>query len=135
MAMSISVPNALKQAPKPKVVTGQRLAKATVTYPVWRRAEDAVRWLRGELVVRPTVALACSTFGISYPSLKRAQAMLDEQRERTKHHGNGNGNGTTVLSDAVIDGIVAEVGHDRIFAALDRATQPQLPLQAAEWRS
>jgi len=36
-----------------------------------------------------------------------------------------------MLSDAVIDRMVAEC-PDRILAALDRVTQPQLPLAAAE---
>jgi hypothetical protein len=36
------------------------------------------------------------------------------------------------LSNAAVDQLVAEIGADRILAALDRVTQPQLPLQAAE---
>jgi hypothetical protein len=115
-----------------KIVTGQRLAKSSCGYPWWARAEDAARWLKGEVVIAPTAKLACEVFRISYPRLKRARALL-AVLERSKHHvDEKHVNGTTVLSDAVIDGIVAEVGHDRIFAALDRATQPQLPLQAAE---
>jgi hypothetical protein len=35
------------------------------------------------------------------------------------------------LSDDAIDELVAEIGPDRILAALDRVTQPRLP-QAAE---
>jgi hypothetical protein len=36
------------------------------------------------------------------------------------------------LSDDAIDRLVVEIGADRILAALDRVTQPQLPLAAAE---
>jgi hypothetical protein len=36
------------------------------------------------------------------------------------------------LSNAAVDQLVAEVGADRILAALDRVTQPQLPLARAE---
>ena len=36
------------------------------------------------------------------------------------------------LRNAAVDQLVAEVGADRILAALDRVTQPQLPLARAE---
>src|SRR5262249_55492659 len=36
------------------------------------------------------------------------------------------------LSDDEVKSIVVELGPDRVLSALDRATQPQLPLQAAE---
>jgi hypothetical protein len=112
-----------------KIVTGERIAKSSCGYLPQVRAEDAARWLRGEVVVRPTTKMACAVFGISYPRLRQAQKRL-ARLERSKHHINGNG--SAVLPDAVIDGIVAEVGHDRIFAALDRVTAPELPLAAAE---
>ena len=35
-------------------------------------------------------------------------------------------------SDGEIEKIVAELGPERVLAAFDRATQPQLPLEAAE---
>jgi hypothetical protein len=47
-------------------------------------------------------------------------------------HANGNGGGTTTLSDAIVEHIVAEVGVERIWRALDKLTQLQLPLQAAQ---
>jgi hypothetical protein len=37
-----------------------------------------------------------------------------------------------VLSDEVVERIVAEIGIDRIFRAADQLTAPELPLQAAE---
>jgi hypothetical protein len=37
-----------------------------------------------------------------------------------------------VLSDAVIEHMVSEIGPDRILHALDRVTAPELPLAAAE---
>ena len=93
--MSISVQSALKQAPKPKVVTGRRIAKSSVGYPPWARAEDAAGWLVGMVVVEPTAKMACATFNISYRRLREAQARI----ERNRHHfdenrGDGNGNGT-----------------------------------------
>jgi hypothetical protein len=113
------------QAPATKTVTGQYLAKATVNYPPWRRAEDAARWLRGELTIKPTLKLAAETFGVSVPLVAQAREWL----ERVKRHGNG---GTTTLSDDAIDRIVVEVGPERVMCSLDRITQPQLPLVAAE---
>jgi len=47
-------------------------------------------------------------------------------------HANGNGGSPATLSDAVVEHIVAEVGVERIWRALDKLTQPQLPLQAAQ---
>jgi hypothetical protein len=107
-----------------KVVTGQHLAKATVNYPKWKRARDAAAWARGEVMVTPTIRLAALVFGISPPLVK---AEL-ERRERSRHHTNG----TTALSDDVLDRIVCAIGADRMLAAIDRATQPQLALPAAE---
>jgi hypothetical protein len=109
---------------------GQFLAKATSAYPAWRRAEDAVRWLRGELQIKPTIKLAAEVFRVSHPRIKQAQARI-EQRERNKRYAS-NGNGTTTLSDSALERLVAEVGIDRVWRAVDKLTQPQLPLQAAE---
>ena len=53
--------------PAPDGVTGQRIAKATINYAPQQRAADAARWLRGELSIKPTVALAARTFGVSVP--------------------------------------------------------------------
>jgi len=39
---------------------------------------------------------------------------------------------SSLISDAALDRLVAVIGADRVLAAIDRATQPQLPLQAAE---
>jgi hypothetical protein len=36
------------------------------------------------------------------------------------------------LSDAAVERIVAEVGVDRIWRAIDKLTAPELPLAAAE---
>jgi hypothetical protein len=122
------VPTANGQAPATKAVTGQYLAKATVNYPPRRRADDAAGWLRGQVIIKPTIKLAAETFGVSVPLVAQARDRL-EQRERSKRHGNG---GTTTLSDDAIDRIVVEVGPERVMRSLDRITQPQLPLVAAE---
>ena len=115
------IPTNSGQAPATPVVTGQHIAKATVNYAPQQRAADAARWLRGELSIEPTVALAARTFGVSVP-------LVVEARERAnRFHG-----GITTLSDAAIEGIVREVGVDRIWRAVDRLTQPELPLAAAE---
>ena len=47
-------------------------------------------------------------------------------------HANGKSGSPATLSDAVVEHIVAEVGVERIWRALDKLTQPQLPLQAAQ---
>jgi hypothetical protein len=111
-----------------RTITGQFLAKASPQL----RAELAVRWLGGENAIKPTVKLACSVFAVSYPRLKQARARL----ERNKHHVdekhvNGNGSGT-VLSNDVVERIIAEVGIERVWRTLDRLTQPTLPLPPAE---
>jgi hypothetical protein len=111
-----------------KTVTGQYLAKATVNYSPRRRAADAVRWLRGELAIKPTLKLAAKTFGVSVPLVAEVRDRL-EQRERSKRHGNG---GTTTLSDDAVERIVMEIGPERILRVVDKLTQPQLPLVAAE---
>ena len=67
----------------PKIVTGQRLAKASVGYPALLRAEDAVRWQRGELQIKPTAKLAAAVFNVSYPRLKQAQARLEPRKHRS----------------------------------------------------
>jgi hypothetical protein len=40
-------------------------------------------------------------------------------------HANGNGGITATLSDAIVEHIVAEVGVERIWRALDRITAPR----------
>jgi hypothetical protein len=112
---------------KVTVVTGQYIARATVNYPSRQRAEGAVRWFRGELTIKPTVKLAAKTFGVSLQLVAEARKRF-EQRERAKRF-NG---GTTTLSDSAIEGIVREVGVDRIWRAVDKLTSPEPPLVAAE---
>ena len=109
-----------KQAPV-KVISGLRLAKAFRNYPKAERAREAASWVRGEVTIAPTRKLAASTFGVS-PARVRAEL---KPRERTKRHINGNGS-AAYLSDDELDRIVVEAGLDRVLAALDRATQPQL---------
>jgi hypothetical protein len=130
--------SALGQAPEfkpPKiVVTGQHVAKATVHYPPEVRAANAAGWVTGDVAVRPTARQACAFFNVSYARLRQAQARLG-YRERNKRR-SPNGNGTAVpaispaISDAVLDNMIAELGPDRFWAALDRYTAPQLPLVA-----
>jgi hypothetical protein len=117
------------QAPATKTVTGQYLAKATVNYPPWRRAEDAARWLRGELTIKPTVKLAAKTFGVSVPWVASARELL-EQRGRAKRHGTASS--LMSLSDDAVERIVVEIGPERILGVVDKLTQPSLPLAAAE---
>jgi hypothetical protein len=109
-------------------VTGQHIAKATVNYAPQQRAADAARWLRGELSVKPTVALAARTFGVSVPLVAEARERF-EQRERAKRFGNG---GTAILSDSAVESLVREVGVERVWRAVDKLTSPELPLVAAE---
>ena len=114
------------QAPATPIVTGEFIAKATVNYGPQQRADDAARWLRGELSIKPTVALAARTFGVSVPLVVEARER-HERRQRVKRF-NG---GITTLSDSAIEGIVREVGVDRIWRAVDKLTEPQLPFMTA----
>jgi hypothetical protein len=111
-----------------KVISGLRIAKATVHYSKQERVRDAVLWLRGEAAVAPTFRLAAHVFRVSAPLVVKAYRLV-EQLDNKRH---GNGNGTTTLSDDVVQRFVIEIGPDRILHALDRVTQPTLPLQAAE---
>jgi hypothetical protein len=122
------VPTNGGQAPATPIVTGQRIARATINYAPQQRAADAARWLRGELSIKPTVALAARTFGVSVPLVVEAHERL-EQSERAKRFGNG---GTAILSDSAIEKLVREVGVDRVWRAVDKLTSPELPLVAAE---
>ena len=121
---TFSVPPTTGQAPATAIVTGEHIARATVNYAPRQRAADAARWLRGQLTIKPTVALAARTFCVSVPLVAEARERLD-QRERGKRHANGGG--TPNLSDSAIDNIVREVGVERVWAAVERATQPPLP--------
>jgi hypothetical protein len=114
------------QAPAIPIVTGQHIAKATVTYGPQQRADDAARWLRGELSIKPTVALAARTFGVSVPLVVEAR----EQHERRQRAKRCNG-GIAVLSDSVLENMIRAVGVDRIWHAVDKLTEPQLPLMTA----
>jgi hypothetical protein len=127
MPSTSSPPTPPTQAVKTvKTITAQYISKAT-HYTKWERAHDAALWLRGELRIVPTTKLATRFFGVSAPLVVEAGRRYDEWRN------NGvNGNGTPTLSDAVLDHMIIEIGPDRILAALDRVTQPTLPLQAAE---
>jgi hypothetical protein len=122
------VPTNGGQASATPIVTGQRIAKATINYAPQQRAADAARWLRGELSIKPTVALAARTFGVSVPLVVEAHERL-EQSERAKRFGNG---GTAILSDSAIEKLVREVGVDRVWRVVDKLTSPELSLVAAE---
>jgi hypothetical protein len=69
----------------------------------------------------------------SVPLIVEALRRLGEWRNN-----NGNGNGAAVpvispaISDSDIDHFIATAGPDRVWAALDRWTAPELPLVAAE---
>jgi hypothetical protein len=105
-----------------KIVTGQRIAKATVGYPPGRRAEDAASWIAGEIQIIPTVKLAAEVFGVSLPPVAEA---------RKRHEWLRGFASTPALSDYTIECIVAEIGPERVMRSLDRLTQPEL-LVAAE---
>lgn len=115
------------KSPAGKTVTGEYIAKASRHYSSRQRAVDAARWIRGQLQIKPTLKLAAKTFGVSIPLVAAARERLEQQ---DKHRANGNG--TTTLSDSAVENIVAEVGVDRVWRAIEKLTQPQLPLVAAE---
>ena len=112
-----------------KTVTGCYLARATVNYPAWQRARDAAQWPRGQLTIKPTLKLAAETFRVSVPMVAQARAQIAQAEERRKRF-NGNGT-TTTLSDDAIERIVCEVGVERVWRAIEKLTQPELPFTAA----
>ena len=85
-----------QRATRLKTVTGQHLAKATVNYPAWQRAQDAAAWLRGEVAVKPTLKLAARTFRVSVPLVVQAREQL-EQVEQRKRHLNGGSTPTLTI--------------------------------------
>ena len=124
-----SVPPANGQGPQKKVIPGQFIARATTSYPRNRRAEDAAEWMRGRVEVVPTLKLAAATFGVQPAEVTAARDRI-ERRERAKCFANGGS--APGLSDNVVENIVHEVCVDRIWRALDKLTQPEPLLVAAE---
>ena len=126
------VPTTNGQAPAGKTVktvTGRFIAKATVNYASWHRAEDAVRWLKGELQIKPTAKLAAETFRVNAQQVKEARERL-ERRERGKRQGYFD---TPVLSPTTRSStLLGGVGPERILRVIDKLTEPALPLVAAE---
>ncbi len=70
--------------------------------------------------------MACESFDVSYARLKQAQIKLGYRMP--KEHVNGNA--VAIHSDNEVDRLLAEIGPDRIWRALDRMTQPMRPLVA-----
>jgi hypothetical protein len=103
--------------PKPTVISALRLAKAFRSYPRSERARDAAAWIQGGIVIHPTIRLAANVFAVS-PAQVRAQ--LGPRAKRRP------------LSDAAVERLIARAGVERIWRVIERLTQPQLPLQAAE---
>jgi hypothetical protein len=127
----------LKQAIE--VISGLFVSKAFREYPVWRRAQDAIRWKAGEVTVEPTIGQACEFFRVSRYHFKQAEARLAEQckraerieRERLERlerikceHASFNGGGPTALSDNGLDNLIERVGIARVLAAVHRVTRP-----------
>jgi hypothetical protein len=112
-----------------KVIRGQYLAKARVNYRSWQRALDAALWLKGQLTIEPTIRLAAKTFGVDVRKVVEARDQLERREQGKRHAVNG---GTVSLSDSAIENIVREVGIDRVWRAVEKLTQPELPLVAAE---
>jgi hypothetical protein len=117
--LHVSSPTApIGQVPaKPTVISGLHIAKASRSYPKGERARDAAAWVRGGLVIHPTITLAATVFGVS-PVQVRAQ-LGPRAKPRP-------------LTDAALERLVAAIGIDRIWRVIDKLTQPQLPLSAAE---
>jgi hypothetical protein len=116
------------QVPVIRTVNGLHLAKATVKYPARQRAQDAAAWLRGEVAVKPTLKQAARTFRVSIPLVVQARERLEQVEQRKRHL---NGGSAPTLSDSAVENIVRELGVDRIWRALEKLTQPELPFMAA----
>ena len=112
----------------PKLLRGRWIAQASTGYPTWQRILDAAAWVRGELTIQPpTLALAARIWGVSSTAVanelsrdiggKRFRAIL--------------GSNSASLSDDAVMRIVAEVGVERVWRAVDKLTQPPLPFVTA----
>jgi hypothetical protein len=60
-----------------------------------------------------------------------SEPLVAAARERLEQQEHDGRNGTLRLSDSAIDNIVREVGIERIWASVDRLTQPSLPFAGA----
>lgn len=58
-------------------------------YPSWRRADDALAWLRGELQIKATVKQATTLFRVNAPQLKAARERLEQHEQSKRHRANG----------------------------------------------
>lgn len=74
-----------------RIVTGQHIAKAHVTYGPGQRAHDAALWLQDRLRIKPTLKLAARTFNVSVPLVVEAREYLARFGERCERNGHNNG--------------------------------------------
>jgi hypothetical protein len=119
-----------------------------------QRAVMAAQYLAngGHIVLHvPTKKQLAALFRVSGATLDAAKALneeeralvdrrnrppiarkLDERREQGKRHATKGKDGATALSDDAVENIVAQLGVERIWRAVDKLTQPPLPLVPAE---
>jgi hypothetical protein len=88
-----------------------------------RRGGCAAKWPSSRL------KLAAKTFRVSTPLVARARERLERVEQRKQRHLNG-GSAPT-LSDSAVENIVRELGVERIWRAIEKLTQPELPFMAA----
>jgi hypothetical protein len=126
---------------KTRVITAESIAKRRYYFQE-ERDNDAAEWLRRQLDVAPTAKLAAEVFGTTVARVTKARRLLD-RRDRLHagghrdagdhhHHHNHNGKPVPTPTDREADRLVEWLGAARVLAALDRATEPELPLRAAE---
>jgi hypothetical protein len=102
-----------------------------------RRAFEAADLVLGRAqLTNPTIRQAALLNGVSVPYVAAAKRIAFEQPHLRSSVESGQQRllevGHRQLNDYELDRLVTRIGADRLMAALDRYTQPKLPLVAAE---
>jgi hypothetical protein len=104
------------------------------------RDVDAAAWVLRELDVEPTNKLAAAVFDTTEARVSKARRLLEQRGRRHNGGGHHNCKPVSTLTDREVDRLVEQVGAELVeklgaeacLRFLDRATQPELPLRAAE---
>ena len=124
---------------KRRAISAETIAKRRY-YPQDERDVDAAAWVLRELDVEPTNKLAAAVFDTTVARVSKARRLLEQRGRRHNGGGHHNCKPVSTLTDREVDRLVEQVGAELVeklgaeacLRFLDRATQPELPLRAAE---
>jgi hypothetical protein len=109
--------------PNKKRITGRELAAWTGRAGVLTKVCVAAAVMAGEIEITDlTIAQVGRVLGVKTKQIRAIAGLTPEQRSGLTNRRRLNGVGR--LSDSMIDDMVAQVGANRLWAALDRATAP-----------